>query len=219
MFPRAVRKPESHKRRRNEVGSESQKEQVDKRKASESKLTFDLLLLPLEGLARLLSLALQVEDRGLLLLKGLAQILVRDADLNQLTVEPRHLLLSLLERGPRPLERGALPLELAQCCTPATGLATLGPRRGRPGPRTAPGTSEGQRRGGRGRRIAPGPDAPAPAANEQGKKGGRQEKHERKESRRRNCETPRNPTNLEDAPRRTTVDPQCLVHAQLSEAS
>jgi hypothetical protein len=86
--PRAVCKPESHKRRRNEVGSESQKEQVDKRKAGRSKLTFNLLLLPLEGLARILGLASQLENRSLLLLEGLAQILVRDADLNQLTVEP-----------------------------------------------------------------------------------------------------------------------------------
>jgi hypothetical protein len=62
MFPRAVRKPESHKRRRNEVGSESQKEQVDKRKAGGRKLTFDLLLLPLERLAHLLGLALQLEN-------------------------------------------------------------------------------------------------------------------------------------------------------------
>jgi hypothetical protein len=45
-------------------------------KAGESKLTFDLLLLPLKGLARLLGLALQLEKRGLLFLEGLAQILV-----------------------------------------------------------------------------------------------------------------------------------------------
>jgi hypothetical protein len=80
----------------------------------ESELTFDLLLLRLEGLARLLGLALQVEDRGLLLLEGLAQIFVQNADLHQLPVEPRHLILLLLERGPRPLEHGALLLELAQ---------------------------------------------------------------------------------------------------------
>jgi hypothetical protein len=79
-----------------------------------SELTFDLLPLPLKGLARLLGLALQLEDRGLLLLEGLVQILVRNADLNQLPVEPRHLVLPLLERGLRPLEHGALLLELAQ---------------------------------------------------------------------------------------------------------
>jgi hypothetical protein len=72
--------------------------------------------------ARFLSLALQLENRGLLLLEGLAQILVRDADLNQLTVEPRHLILLLLERGPCPLERGALLLELAQRLLPRHAL-------------------------------------------------------------------------------------------------
>jgi hypothetical protein len=77
-----------------------------------AKLTFDLLLFPLEGFARLLGLALQVKDRGLLLLEGLAQIFVRNADLDQFPVEPRHLVLPLLEGGLRPLERGALLLEL-----------------------------------------------------------------------------------------------------------
>jgi hypothetical protein len=86
---------------------------MNKRKPGESKLTFNLLLLPLKGLEHLVSLALQLEIRGLLLLEGLAQILVRDADLHQLAIEPRNLLL-LLERGPRLLERGTLPLELAQ---------------------------------------------------------------------------------------------------------
>jgi hypothetical protein len=45
-------------------------------KEQENELTFNLLLLHLEGLAGLLSLALQLEIRGLLLLEGLAQILV-----------------------------------------------------------------------------------------------------------------------------------------------
>jgi hypothetical protein len=58
---------------------------------------------------------LQFEVRGLLLLEGLAQILVRDADLHQLAVEPRNLLLLLLEGDPRLLERGTLSQELAQC--------------------------------------------------------------------------------------------------------
>jgi hypothetical protein len=66
--------------KRNKVGSKSQKEQIDKQKAGESELTFNLPLLPLEGLARLLGLALQVEERGLLLLEGLVQIFVRNAD-------------------------------------------------------------------------------------------------------------------------------------------
>jgi hypothetical protein len=57
----------------------------------------------------------------------------------------------------------------------------------------------------------PGPDAPAPATNKQSEKGGRQKRHKRRESGGRNCETPRNPTDLEDTPRRTAVDPQRLV--------
>jgi hypothetical protein len=92
------------------LGANPQKDKSASEKADESKLTFDLLLLPLEGLARLLGLVLQVKDRGLLLLEGLAQIFVRNADLDQLLVEPRHLVLPLLEGGLRPLERGALLL-------------------------------------------------------------------------------------------------------------
>jgi hypothetical protein len=46
-----------------------------------------LLLLHLEGLAHLLGLSPQVTDCGLLLLEGLAQVLVRDAELDQLPVE------------------------------------------------------------------------------------------------------------------------------------
>jgi hypothetical protein len=76
-----VRRPGSHEQRKTSW-ERIPKERINKRKAGESKLTFDLLLLPLEGLARLLGLALQLEKRGLLLLEGLAQILVRDADLN-----------------------------------------------------------------------------------------------------------------------------------------
>jgi hypothetical protein len=84
--------------------------------------TFDLLLVPLEGLARLLGLALQVKDGGLLLLEGLAQIFARNADLDQFPVEPRHLILPLLEGGLRPLERGALLLELTQRLLPRQAL-------------------------------------------------------------------------------------------------
>jgi hypothetical protein len=39
---------------------------------------------------------------------------MRDVDLHQLPVEARDLLLPRLERGPRLLKRGTLPLELAQ---------------------------------------------------------------------------------------------------------
>jgi hypothetical protein len=88
----------------------------------ESKLTFDLLLLPFEGLVRLLGLALQVKDCGLLLLEGLAQIFVRNAGLHQLPVKPRHLLLLLLEGVLRLLERGVLPLELTQRLLPRQAL-------------------------------------------------------------------------------------------------
>jgi hypothetical protein len=76
--------------------------------------TFDLLLLHLEGLARLLSLSPQVVDGGLLLLEGLAQIFVRNAELDQFPIELRGLILPLLEGRLCPLERGTLLLEPAQ---------------------------------------------------------------------------------------------------------
>jgi hypothetical protein len=64
------------------LGANPQKDKSTSEKADGSELTFNLLLLPLEGLARLLGLALQVKDHGLLLLEGLAQIFVRNADLD-----------------------------------------------------------------------------------------------------------------------------------------
>jgi hypothetical protein len=70
-----------------------------------------MLPLHLEGLARFLSLSPQVTDCGLLLLEGLAQVLVRDAELDQLPIELRGLVLPLLEGRLRPLERSALLLE------------------------------------------------------------------------------------------------------------
>jgi hypothetical protein len=73
-------------------------------------------------LARLLGLALQAKDHGLLLLEGPAQIFVRNADLDQLPVEPRHLVLPLLKGGLRPLEHGALLLELTQRLLPHQAL-------------------------------------------------------------------------------------------------
>jgi hypothetical protein len=100
------------------LGADPQRTKSTNEKADESKLTFDLLLLPLEGFARLLGLAPQVKDHGLLLLEGLAQIFVRNVDLDQFPVEPRHLVVPLLERGLRPLERGALLLELTQRLLP-----------------------------------------------------------------------------------------------------
>jgi hypothetical protein len=73
-------------------------------------LTFDLLPLRLEGLARVLSRLPQAENHGFLLLEGLAQVLVRDAELDQLPVEPRDFFVPLLEGCLRPLECGALLL-------------------------------------------------------------------------------------------------------------
>jgi hypothetical protein len=84
MFPRAVRRPESHGQRKTKLGANPKRAN----RHAKSEPTFNLLLLPLEGLARLLGLALQAEDSGLLLLEGLAQICVRNADLHQLPVEP-----------------------------------------------------------------------------------------------------------------------------------
>jgi hypothetical protein len=112
--PSAVCRPGSHEQERDEVGSGSQKNESTNKKPKGNELTFNLLLLHFEGPARLLSLALQLEVQGLLLLEGLALVLVRDAELHQLPVEARHLLLLLLEHGPHLLERGALLLELAQ---------------------------------------------------------------------------------------------------------
>jgi hypothetical protein len=47
---------------------------------------------------------------------------MRNADLDQLPVEPRHLVLPLLEGGLCPLERGALLLELTQRLLPRQAL-------------------------------------------------------------------------------------------------
>jgi hypothetical protein len=77
VFPRGVRRPEKPRIKKNKIGSESPKDKSTNEKADENKLTFDLLLLPLEEFVCLLGLAPQVKDRGLLLLEGLAQIFVR----------------------------------------------------------------------------------------------------------------------------------------------
>jgi hypothetical protein len=74
-------------------------------------LTFNLLPLHLESLAPALDCLLQVDDRGALLLEGPTLILVRDAEGDQLPVELRDLILSLLQRRLHPLERSMLPLE------------------------------------------------------------------------------------------------------------
>jgi hypothetical protein len=57
-------------------------------KTDGKQLTFNMLPLRLESLARLLAPSLQVSDGGLLLLEGLVQVLVRDANLDQLPVKP-----------------------------------------------------------------------------------------------------------------------------------
>jgi hypothetical protein len=88
--------------------------QINEREGAGTKPTFDLLPLQVEGLARFLGLLPQVTDRGLLLLEGLAQVLVQDAELDQLPVEVRGLVFPLLEGRLRPLEHGALLLELTQ---------------------------------------------------------------------------------------------------------
>jgi hypothetical protein len=79
-------------------------------RATERQLTFNLLPLHLESLAPALDCLLQADNRGALLLEGPALILVGDAEGDQLPVELRDLILSLLQRHPRPLERSMLPL-------------------------------------------------------------------------------------------------------------
>jgi hypothetical protein len=85
-----------------------------------------LLLLHLEGLARVLSRLPQVENRGFLLLEGLALVFVRDAELGQLPVEPRDLVIPLLEGRLCPLKRGALLLEPALRLFPCQTLELEG---------------------------------------------------------------------------------------------
>jgi hypothetical protein len=71
VFPRAVSRLESHEQGKGKL-ERILKRRIDKQKADGNQLTFDLLLLRLEGLARLLNLSPQVTDGGLLLLEGLA---------------------------------------------------------------------------------------------------------------------------------------------------
>jgi hypothetical protein len=110
VFPRAVRRPENQ-RQRNKSREQIPSKPNRRTKRGGTQLTFDLLPLRVEGLARFLDLSSQVTDRGLLLLEGLAQVLVRDAELHQLPVKPRDIVVPLLKGWLHPLERGALLLE------------------------------------------------------------------------------------------------------------
>jgi hypothetical protein len=57
----------------------------------------------------------------------------------------------------------------------------------------------------------PGPALQLLPPTSKARRAGVRKKHERRKSGRRNYETPRNPANLEDMPRRTAVDLQRLV--------
>jgi hypothetical protein len=65
-------------------------------KGTKRQLTFNLLPLHLESLAPALDCLLKVDDRGAVLLEGAVLILVQDAEGDQLPVELRDLILSLL---------------------------------------------------------------------------------------------------------------------------
>jgi hypothetical protein len=109
-FPRAVHRPENHKQK-TKIGSGSQTNRTNERKTDERRLTFNLLLLRLKGLARGLGRLLQAKNHSFLLLDGLAQILMGNTELLQLPVEPRDFFVPFLEGCLRPLECSALLLE------------------------------------------------------------------------------------------------------------
>jgi hypothetical protein len=110
VFPRAVHRPENQ-RQRNKGQERIPGKPNPRTRRGGTQLTFDLLPLRVEGLARFLGLSPQVTDRGLLLLEGLEQVLVRDAELHQLPVKTRDIVVPLLKGCLRPLKRGALLLE------------------------------------------------------------------------------------------------------------
>jgi hypothetical protein len=96
--------------RRNQKGNGPPKGRSTKQE-TKWQLTFDLLLFHLESPALGLDRLLKVQDRGALLLEGPALVVVRDAEGDQLPVEPRELIVALLRRRPRLLESSMLPLE------------------------------------------------------------------------------------------------------------
>jgi hypothetical protein len=108
------------------LGADPKQVEPTSKRQAKKRLTFDPLILCLEGLARVLSRLSLAENRGLLLLEGLAQVLVRDAKLGQLPVEPRDLFVPLLEGRLRPLECGTLLLESPLGLFPRQALALEG---------------------------------------------------------------------------------------------
>jgi hypothetical protein len=108
----STRRPASLKtiNKKQKLGVDPKQVEPTSKRQAKKRLTFDLPLLRLEGLARVLSRLPQAENHGFLLLEGLAQVLVRDAELGQLPVEPRDFFVPLLEGCLRPLEYGALLL-------------------------------------------------------------------------------------------------------------
>jgi hypothetical protein len=69
---------------------------------------------------------LQLEDGGVLLLTSLPQLLVQHALLDQLLGESCDLCVPELKHGPRLLQRGVLPLELALRHLPGRALTLEG---------------------------------------------------------------------------------------------
>jgi hypothetical protein len=108
------------------LGADPKQVEPTSKRQAKKRLTFDLFLLRLEGLAHVLSHLPQAENRGFLLLEGLAQVLVRDAELGQLPVEPGDFFIPLLEGRLRPLECGALLLESTLGLFPRQALALEG---------------------------------------------------------------------------------------------
>jgi hypothetical protein len=95
------------------LGADPKQAEPTSKRQTKKRLTFDLLLLRLEGLVRGFSHLLQAKDRSLLFLDGLALIREGGAQLGQLPVEPRDFFVPLLEGRLRPLVCDALPLKEA----------------------------------------------------------------------------------------------------------